>query len=60
MRDDSYAFHSNSEKRDFSNWVRGVIKDVDLAIDLARSTSRLEAAKKTAYRVASLSDMLPG
>ena len=58
MSDNTFTFHSNSEKRDFIIWVRDVIGDLRLARDLARSTSRLQAAKRTADRVALLSDKL--
>jgi hypothetical protein len=34
MADETFAYHSNSEKKDFSNWVRDVIGDKRLAKDL--------------------------
>ena len=40
MSDDTYAYHVNSEKNDFCNWVRDIIKDDKLAVDLAMATSR--------------------
>lgn len=43
MSDETFAYHSNTEKRDFSNWVRDVIGDGQLADDLARASHRLEA-----------------
>jgi hypothetical protein len=43
MSDETYAYHANVEKNDFCNWLRDVIKDEQLASDLARATTRLEA-----------------
>src|SRR4030042_5187237 len=44
MSDETFVYHSNSEKRDFSNWVRDVIGDEQLANYLASASSRLQAA----------------
>ena len=55
MTNDTFTYHSNDVKCDFSDWVRNVIKDGRLARDLARSTTRPQAAKRTAYRTAVLS-----
>lgn len=54
MSDDIFARHANSEKNDFSNWLRDVIKDNKLAIDLAKSPSRTQAAKKVTDRLSLL------
>ncbi len=51
MSDEAFAYHSNSEKQDFSNWVRDVIKDEKLASELALATNRLQAAEYVAARV---------
>ena len=51
MSDEAFAYHSNSEKHDFSNWVRDVIKDEKLASELALATNRLQAAECVAARV---------
>jgi len=58
MTDKTFAYHSNSEKSDFSNWVKDIIKDSKLAADLAKSVSRLQAAKRTADRMVFLGDKL--
>jgi hypothetical protein len=55
MSDETFAYHSNPEKQDFSNWVRNVIGDKKLANDLARATSRLQATEYVVARIASLS-----
>lgn len=54
MSDDAYAYHANSDKNDFSNWVRDIIKDDKLASDLSKATSRPQAAKSVADRLTTL------
>jgi hypothetical protein len=54
MSDETFAYHSNPEKQDFSNWVRDVIGDQELASDLAKATSRLQAAEYLVARIAFL------
>jgi hypothetical protein len=54
MSDETFFYHSNSEKQDFANWVRDVIEDAWLADELARATSRLQAAECVANRIALL------
>jgi hypothetical protein len=51
MTDETYMFHSNETKSDFSKWVGEVIGDDKLAADLARSATRLWAAKSVADRI---------
>jgi hypothetical protein len=51
MSDAVYAYHANAEKNDFSAWVKDVIIDQRLALDLAKSADRSEAAKRVAARV---------
>lgn len=55
MTDEAFAYHSNDEKRDFSNWVREIIEDIELANDLAMTRSRLQAADCVADRIILLS-----
>ncbi len=45
MADETFAYHSNSEKKDFSNWVRDVIGDERLAMDLEMCLDRVQAAR---------------
>jgi len=52
MSNDTFRYHSNETKSDFSNWVRDVIGDEKLARDLKKSANRLEAAKDVANRIA--------
>jgi hypothetical protein len=52
MSDETFAYHSNSDKHDFSNWVRDVIRDGQLADELAGAIDRLQAAEFVAARLA--------
>ena len=54
MSDETFAYHSNTEKKDFSNWVRDVIGDVKLADDLGSALSRTQAATIVASRITTL------
>ncbi len=56
MSDETYTYHCNTEKQDFANWVRDVIKDEMLAADLARAANRIEAARTAAVRIAILAE----
>jgi hypothetical protein len=51
MTDETYLIHANEAKSDFSNWVRDVIGDDKLALDLKKSATRPWAAKVVADRV---------
>jgi hypothetical protein len=55
MADETYVFHANTEKNDFTNWVRDIIKDYVMAKDLQKVTNRTQAAKLVASRIAILS-----
>jgi hypothetical protein len=54
MTDETFAYHSNTEKQDFCNWVRDIIEDIELAEDLALAASRRRAATCVAERIAVL------
>jgi hypothetical protein len=51
MSDDTFIYHSNLEKHDFSNWIRDIIGDEELADNMAWATSRLQAAEYVASRL---------
>jgi hypothetical protein len=51
MTDDTFSYHSNESKTDFSNWVRDVIGDEKLARDLLKSTTPAQAGKMVAARI---------
>ena len=54
MTDETFVFHSNTEKKDFSNWLAYVIGDKKLADDLENALERKQAAGIVANRIASL------
>ena len=58
MTDETFVYHANAEKNDFSNWARDVIQDEKLARDLKRSTNRTRAAKNVADRISFLKEKL--
>ena len=58
MPDETYAYHANEQKNDFSNWVKDIIGDEKLARDLNRAVSRAQAAKRVATREAFLTGKL--
>ena|SRR3989338_1575467 len=43
MSDDSFYYHVNEQRNDFSSWIRDVFKENDLADNIAKLNSRLEA-----------------
>ena len=51
MTDDVFAYHSNPEKSDFSNWVRDIAGDEKLAADLSKAKSRSQALAAVSRRV---------
>ena len=58
MMDETYGYHWNTEKKDFSNWVRDTIGDVKLAKDLEEATTRSSAAWHVATRVSYITKQL--
>lgn len=58
MSDDDYAYHANSAKNDFGNWVRDIIKDESLASALSKAKGRQQAAKACADRLTALKNRL--
>jgi hypothetical protein len=53
MSDDAFAYHSNAEKHDFSNWLSDVLDEERLARQLAKPITRQEAAEviQSGFRV---------
>jgi len=45
MSDETFAYHSNAEKHDFSNWLRDVIGDEKLAEELEKAIDRPQAIR---------------
>jgi hypothetical protein len=58
MSDETFAYHSNEDKKDFSNWVKDVIGDMKLSRDLSKAPNRSRAAKYVASREVFLQDRL--
>ena len=54
MTDETFAYHSNAEKKDFSNWLKDVIGDEKLAKDIENVLDRNQAANIVASRIAIL------
>jgi len=51
MTEDTFRYHSNEVKSDFSDWVRDVIGDEKLSRDLQKSATQAQAAKSVADRI---------
>ena len=60
MSEDTFGYHSNEVKSDFSNWVRDVIGDEKLSRDLLKSSTRAQALRSVANRIAWLNDKMAG
>lgn len=58
MGDETFAYHANEQRNDFSTWAKDIIKDETLAMDLGTSLTRTQAAKKVAGRVGFLASKL--
>jgi hypothetical protein len=50
MGDETYIYHCNEEKNDFSTWILDVIGDEDLAGDLKSAKTRQQAGKQVKQR----------
>jgi hypothetical protein len=51
MSDETFTYHSNLEKHDFSNWIRDIIGNSELADALMMVTSRPEAISCIVARI---------
>ena len=58
ISEDDYKYHVNSQKNDFTNWVKDIVKDEILAKNLLRSTSRAQASRQATSRLHDLSKLL--
>ena len=59
MSDDLFAYHANTEKNDFYNWVRDIINDEKLAKDLLRARNRIQTFRAVSRRAAFLKGKMP-
>jgi hypothetical protein len=50
MSDETFYYHSNEIKKDFSNWMRDVVGDNKLAGDLEKASNREQAVKMVEER----------
>jgi hypothetical protein len=57
MTDETFAYHSNTEKKDFSNWLKDIIGDEKLAADIENILDRNQAANIVASRIVILTKM---
>jgi hypothetical protein len=55
MSEETYSFHANTQKNDFATWVRDIIKDEWLAMNLQKAKNRGQAARMVADRIITLS-----
>jgi len=51
MTEETFHYHANGDKNDFSNWVRDVVGDVTLANQLQKATTQATAARKMETRL---------
>jgi hypothetical protein len=51
MTDETFAYHSNLVKHDFSNWIRDILGDEELADALMMVTSRPDAVSCIIARI---------
>ena len=58
MSAETFVYHLNTEKNDFSNWLKDSVGDEQLAEDLEDPISRREAAKTVKERVSFLDSLL--
>jgi hypothetical protein len=58
MADDTFGYHANQNKNDFSQWVKDVIGDDKLARHLGRTSDRKHTLKELSHRITFLSGQL--
>ena len=58
MSGESFTFHADENKNDFSQWVQDIIRDEKLSRDLRKSVGQMQAARGVKTRINFLSDKL--
>ena len=58
MADESFRYHANQHKNDFSTWVKDVIGDEKLARHLSRTSDKRETLRELSHRITFLSGQL--
>ena len=56
--DDVFRYHVNRDKNDFEAWIRDVIKDKDLAREIARVKTKETLVRKITERIESLRSIM--
>lgn len=51
MSEETFAYHVNAEKNDFASWVKEVLLDSKLAVDLKKVKTRTVMLKKVEARL---------
>ena len=51
MSEETFLYHANETKNDFSNWVRDVMGDETLSIELRQSSTPIQAARIVSNRI---------
>ncbi len=54
MNEETFRYHSNKEKTDFSNWLRDIVGDDKLARELIKNKNKITAYNKVKDRIALL------
>jgi hypothetical protein len=57
MSEETYMYHANEDKNDFSCWIIDVIGDVELAQTIKKAKNKVEAKKITQQRYAELTQL---
>ncbi len=55
MNESTFAYHVDEAKNDFHNWVKDIIRDDKLAVELLRAASPMVAVRVVTDRIAFLS-----
>jgi len=53
MSDDIFNYHVNGERNDFSNWIKDVVGDKQLANDICKCKNRNSAIRKLKVKIGS-------
>ena len=55
MSDDTFNYHANAERNDFSNWIKDVVGDKQLASEIGKCKSKDAACKKLKAKIGNVS-----